>query len=155
FPACRDDADVMRHLEEYFAGVRVPRVLGLGLEVAEHVPFGARVTAVAARRNITRMARQLIAGATPAEALPRLARLWRAGEAATVDLLGEKIVTAGEADRYAGRLAATLDALVVAAGAWPERRRPGHDPWGVGPRIHGVVRPTGRCRRFGPLTACA
>src|SRR5882672_9131116 len=44
FPACRDDADVLRHLSEYFAGVDVPRALGLGLEVAERVPFGARLS---------------------------------------------------------------------------------------------------------------
>src|SRR6476619_5596974 len=72
FPACRDDAEVLRHLREYFAGVPVPRALRLGLEVAEHVPFGAQVSAAAARRNVLRMARQLIAGATPADALPRL-----------------------------------------------------------------------------------
>src|ERR1700757_2881290 len=33
FPACRDDADVLRHLVEYFADVPVPRALRLGLEV--------------------------------------------------------------------------------------------------------------------------
>src|SRR5207249_9198859 len=99
FPACRDDADVLRHLSEYFAGVDVPRALGLGLEVAERVPFGARLSTAAARRNIMRMARQLIAGATPEDALPRLGALWRAGEACTVDLLGEKTVTEREAAR--------------------------------------------------------
>src|SRR5881397_2509136 len=87
FPACRDDADVLRHLREYFEGVDVPRALGLGLEVAELVPFGAHISTVAARRNILRMARQLIAGGTPDEALPRLEQLWRLGEAASVDLL--------------------------------------------------------------------
>src|SRR5439155_1011241 len=87
FPACRDDADVLRHLSEYFAAVEVPRALGLGLEVAEVVPFGARISTAAARRNIMRMARQLIAGATPEDALPRLAAPWRAREAgATVYL---------------------------------------------------------------------
>src|SRR5216117_3922754 len=75
FPACADDADVLRHLVEYFEGVPLPRALGVGLEVAEHVPFGARLSAVAARRNVMRMARQFIAGATPADALPALARL--------------------------------------------------------------------------------
>src|SRR5207249_11984479 len=99
FPACRDDADVLRHLSEYFAGVDVPRALGLGLEVAERVPFGARLSTAAARRNIMRMARQLIAGATPEDALPRPGALWPAGEACTVDLLGEKTVTEREAAR--------------------------------------------------------
>src|SRR6185369_7127312 len=54
FPACRDDADVLRHVEEYFAGVDVPRAFGIGLELAERLPFGAQLTAVGARRNIRR-----------------------------------------------------------------------------------------------------
>ena len=76
FPACADDAEVLRHLEEYFDGVPVPRALELGLDLAEHVPLGRVISATAARRNITGMARQFIAGATPAKAMPRLRRLW-------------------------------------------------------------------------------
>ena len=45
FPSCRDDADVLRHLDEYFDGVPVPRAVDLGLDVAEHVPLGATVVA--------------------------------------------------------------------------------------------------------------
>src|SRR6185369_9566901 len=68
FPACRDDADVMRHVAEYFETGTAPRALEVGLDVAEHVPFGATLTAVAARRNVARMARQFIAGASPRQA---------------------------------------------------------------------------------------
>src|SRR5580765_6194379 len=31
FPACRDDADVLAHMREYFANVEVPRPLDVGL----------------------------------------------------------------------------------------------------------------------------
>src|SRR6058998_2638436 len=130
FPACRDDADVLRHLREYFGNVEIPRALGLGLEVAERVPFGARISTAAARRNILRMARQLIAGASPEDALPRLAALWQMGEASTVDLLGEKTLTEREAARYADRVAEMLDALVAGTRAWPEVPRLERDPWG-------------------------
>src|SRR5439155_1624468 len=119
FPACHDDADVLRHLEEYFDGVEMPRALRLGLGLTERVPFGAGISAAAARRNVRRMARQLIVGAAPEDALPRLERLWRAGEASTVDLLGEHIVSEPEADRYAARVAAMLEALVSATRTWP------------------------------------
>jgi len=101
FPGCRDDDDVMRHLQEYFEGGSTPAALRLGLGVGGKVPFGAGVSAATARRNIHRMARQFIAGQTAAEALPRLEELWRAGQASTVDLLGEKTLTSAEADRYA------------------------------------------------------
>ena len=153
FPVCRDDADVLRHLREYFADVPVPRALGIGLALAEHVPFGAHVSTAAARRNILRMARQLIAGATPAEALPRLERLWQAGEAPTVDLLGEKTVTEAEAARYAARVAELLDALVAGTRAWPVSPRLERDPWGGVPRVNVSVKPTALSPRFAPTTA--
>jgi RHH-type proline utilization regulon transcriptional repressor/proline dehydrogenase/delta 1-pyrroline-5-carboxylate dehydrogenase len=153
FPACRDDADVLRHIDEYFADVPVPRALDLGIDVADHVPLGARVSAAVARRNITRMARQFIAGATPAAALPRLAALWRRGEAATVDLLGEKTVTAAEADRYAARVEELLTTLVTGTAAWPEQPHLERDPWGTLPRAHVSVKPTALAPRFAPLTA--
>src|SRR5688572_18492137 len=65
FPACRDDADIVRHLEEYFEGIDVPTALDLGLGAAEHIPFGAKIGAAVTRRNVLRMAHQLIAGPTP------------------------------------------------------------------------------------------
>src|SRR5213594_3762293 len=153
FPACRDDADVLRHLSEYFAGVEVPRALGLGLEVAERVPFGARISTAAARRNIMRMARQLIAGATPEDALPRLAALWRAGEACTVDLLGEKTVTEREAARYAERVRAMLEALVAGTREWPAAPHLERDPWGPVARVNVSVKPTALSPLFAPATA--
>src|SRR3989442_2521795 len=153
FPACRDDADVLRHLSEYFAGVEVPRALGLGLEVAEVVPFGARISTAAARRNIMRMARQLIAGATPEDALPRLAALWRAGEACTVDLLGEKTVTEREAARYAERVWAMLEALVAGTREWPAEPRLERDPLGPVPRLNVSVKPTALSPLFAPASA--
>jgi len=153
FPACHDDADVLRHLEEYFDGVEMPRALRLGLGLTERVPFGAGISAAAARRNVRRMARQLIVGAAPEDALPRLERLWRAGEASTVDLLGEHIVTEAEADRYAARVAAMLEALVSATRTWPAAPLLERDPWGLVPRVNVSVKPTALTPLFAPPTA--
>ncbi len=52
FPGCRDDDDVMRHLQEYFEGDTTPAPLRLGLGLGGKVPFGAGVSAATARRNI-------------------------------------------------------------------------------------------------------
>ncbi len=150
-PACADDTDVLRHLDEYLEDVDAPRLVDTGMAVADHVPFGAHLSALVARRGVARMARQFIAGETPAEAMPRLARLWRAGEAATVDLLGEKTLTAAEADDYAGRVADLLATLVHAAAAWPDDPALERDPWGPVPRANVSVKPTALTPRFDPL----
>src|SRR3989442_507307 len=97
FPRCRDADDVLRHMSEHFDGVPVPRAMELGLDVAEQVPLGSVVSAAVARRNVRRMARQFIAGADPHRAVTALRRLWEQGEAITVDLLGERVVSEPEA----------------------------------------------------------
>src|SRR5947208_8007613 len=83
FPATTGDADALRHLHEYIAGADAPRLLDLGVGVAEHLPRGERLSAAVARRNIARMAQQFIVGTTPAEVADRLERLWRTGTAFT------------------------------------------------------------------------
>src|SRR5947209_16798126 len=104
FPATVDDADVLRHVREYFEGADIPRPLDLGVGIAEHIPGGGGITASVARRNIKRMAEQFIVGTGPADSVEGLHRLWKQGSGFVVDLLGEKTVTEAEADRYAGRV---------------------------------------------------
>jgi len=111
FPALDGNADVARHLSEYFDGIAIPKVLDLGVEAADKVPFGRALEARVARRNIKRMAEQFIVGETAADAVTGLHALWRTGSAATVDLLGEKTIVEGEADRYAARVAELLTVL--------------------------------------------
>jgi RHH-type transcriptional regulator, proline utilization regulon repressor / proline dehydrogenase / delta 1-pyrroline-5-carboxylate dehydrogenase len=151
-PACRDDSDVLRHLDDYFDGVAVPRAIELGVDVADHVPLGAVVSAAVARRSVLRMARQFIVGATPERALRGLSRLWHGGEASTVDLLGEKVVADREADRYADRVVELLDVLSDAAHEWPTNLVLERDPWGAVPRVNVSVKPTALSPRFAPLT---
>ena len=43
FPGCRDDDDVMRHLQEYFGEGSTPVPLRLGLGIGGRVPLGAGV----------------------------------------------------------------------------------------------------------------
>jgi RHH-type transcriptional regulator, proline utilization regulon repressor / proline dehydrogenase / delta 1-pyrroline-5-carboxylate dehydrogenase len=153
FPACPNDAEVVRHLEEYFEGIELPTALDLGLEAAEHAPFGARVGAAVTRRQIRRMARQFIAGETAADALPQIRDLWRAGEATTVDLLGEKTVTIAEADRYAERVHELIDTLANDAVMWPDDPHLERDPWGDVSRVNVSVKPTALAPQYAPLTA--
>ena len=72
FPALLDDADIARHLSEYFDGVDVPKALDLGVDLADKVPFGKALESRVARKNIARMAQQFIVGSSPAEAVAGL-----------------------------------------------------------------------------------
>ncbi|MGH9149306.1 MAG: proline dehydrogenase family protein, partial [Acidimicrobiales bacterium] len=153
FPATTDDADVLRHIHEYFQGADAPRLLDLGVEVAGHMPFGRAISASVARRNITRMAEQFIVGRGPGEAVEGLHRLWRSGTAFTVDLLGEKTVTEGEADRYASRVDELVGALVAATARWAPDDHLEYDDLGPVPRVNVSIKPTALASLYAPLTA--
>ncbi len=153
FPATTGDDDVLRHLDEYFSGRGVPKLLSLGVDVAEAVPgIGAHVSAGVAERNIRRMAEQFIVGTDATEAVPNLRGLWEHGAAFTVDLLGEKTVVGAEADRYAARVKETLTTLLDATASWPARPVLEADDAGSLPRVNVSVKATALASKLAPLT---
>jgi RHH-type proline utilization regulon transcriptional repressor/proline dehydrogenase/delta 1-pyrroline-5-carboxylate dehydrogenase len=152
FPALDGNDDVARHLAEYFDGVEVPRALDLGVDLADHVPFGHSLEARVARRNIARMAEQFIVGQTPAEAVEGLHRLWRGGTAATIDLLGEKTIVEAEADRYAERVAELINVLADASSSWAPDDHLERDDLGPVPRVNVSIKPTALATHYEPLS---
>jgi len=152
FPVTTDDADVLAHLDDYFEGPDVPKVLDLGLGIADHLPFGSAAAAGLARRNISRVAEQFIIGTDPAHAVSGLERLWRQGRAFTVDLLGEKTITEADADRYAARVSDLLSTLSEATSGWPHDDHLEADDLGPLPRVNISVKPTALASRYSPLT---
>ncbi|HVE46115.1 MAG TPA: proline dehydrogenase family protein [Acidimicrobiales bacterium] len=152
FPATTGDADVLRHVDEYFEGTDAPKVLELGIDVADHLPLGDRITAAVARRNIERMARQFIVGQGPGEAVAGLHQLWRQGSAFTVDLLGEKTVTEAEADRYAARMEEMLRSLLAGTASWAPDDHLERDHHGPLPRANISIKPTALSSKYAPLT---
>jgi RHH-type proline utilization regulon transcriptional repressor/proline dehydrogenase/delta 1-pyrroline-5-carboxylate dehydrogenase len=152
FPATVDDADVARHLREYLDDAETPAVVGLGLDASDRVPFGEQVAASVARRSIARMGQQFIIGRTPADAIDPLHRLWQAGRAFTVDLLGEHTVADVDADQYARRLDELLTTIVDATSRWEPNERLERDPHGVLPRANISIKPTALAPAFDPLT---
>ncbi|MDQ1373963.1 MAG: RHH-type transcriptional regulator, proline utilization regulon repressor / proline dehydrogenase, partial [Actinomycetota bacterium] len=152
FPATSGDADVLQHLREYFDGTDAPRLLDMGMGVADHVPGGGAISASIARRNITRMAHQFIVGASVPEAVAGLHALWRSGSAFTVDLLGEKTVTEAEADRYAARVEELLRALLDATTTWAPDDQLEFDDIGPLARTNLSIKPTALASQYSPLT---
>jgi len=152
FPALSGAPDVARHLSEYFDGVDAPRALDLGIDLADRVPLGARVEARVARRNIMRMARQFIVGASADEAVAGLHQLWRAGSAFTVDVLGEQTVVGSEADRYAARVEELVVALDDASRHWAPDDHLERDDLGPLHRVNVSVKPTALATHYEPLS---
>ena len=152
FPALGDDADVVDHLQQYFHEGDLPRLLDVGVGMAGRLPFGDKVSAATVRRNIARVAQQFILGATTEEAVVGASRLWEAGRATTVDLLGEKTIVAVDADRYAERVTEMLTALADAAARWRPQSRLDHDDLGERPRVNVSVKPSALATHFQPLT---
>src|SRR5437868_9171037 len=153
FPATTGDADVLRHIHEYFEDdAEAPRLLDMGIGIADHLPGGGAISASIARRQITRMAHQFIVGTNPVEAVKGLHRLWRDGSAFTVDLLGEKTVAEAEADRYAARVDELLDALLYATARWAPDDLLERDDTGPLPRLNLSLKPTALASLYAPLT---
>jgi RHH-type proline utilization regulon transcriptional repressor/proline dehydrogenase/delta 1-pyrroline-5-carboxylate dehydrogenase len=109
-PACATPRELADHLAALLG--EVERRLPIG---AARRPLAGRLAGVA----VHRMAQRFIVGQGPRDAVSALARLWRAGAAASVDLLGEATVTAAEADRYTARCDDALRTLAAAAREWP------------------------------------
>lgn len=152
FPVLGTDQEIARHLAEYLEGVEVPRVLDLGASIAGRMPLGAAIQARAARRSIARLAQQFILGDTTTAAVVAARGLWRRGRAATVDLLGEKTVTAADADRYQARVLELLEALGADARSWPADELLERDDRGPLPRVNLSIKPTALGTHYKPLS---
>ena len=135
-PACRSLDDLARHLTGFLGEVEAPPppvavALRMGNSRAGRTALGA-----AAAAGVKHMAHRFIVGESPQAALGTLRELWQDGVASSVDLLGEATVTQAEAQRYAVRCDAALEALATAARDWPGRPALERDSAGALPRAN-------------------
>ncbi|WP_272474305.1 proline dehydrogenase family protein [Baekduia alba] len=134
-PACTDPSDLARHLGELLAEADDSPLAQRGAALAGGA-LTKRPVAAAAALGVKQMAQRFIIGADAQAALPAVEKLWRAGVATTIDLLGEATVTEEEADSYAERCEVTLRVLHDAARRWPERPLLERDAAGAIPRVN-------------------
>jgi RHH-type proline utilization regulon transcriptional repressor/proline dehydrogenase/delta 1-pyrroline-5-carboxylate dehydrogenase len=135
-PACRSLDDLAAHLTSYLEQVHTrPPSLRAAMRMGD-TKAGRAALGAAGAAGVRHMAHRFIVGADPAAALSTLRDLWRDGIAASVDLLGEATVTAGEADRYAARCAEALDTLAAAYEKLDEQPALEHDGIGHVPRAN-------------------
>jgi proline dehydrogenase len=124
-PACRDDHDLADHLRALLAEVdEGPLLLRGGVHLPDAVL--GRVAAGIVRH----MAARFIVGGDPSAAAGELERMWRAGQASTLDLLGEATVTEAEGERYGRRCADAVRTVSDRAGRWPANARLDRDASG-------------------------
>lgn len=109
-PSLSSSAEVVRHLQEYLGdkAVALHPALKAGLAASSFAPA---LVAGPVKANVVDMAAQFVAGATPEDLIKRLRLNTRVGLAATVDLLGETVVSGAEAEVFLQRNLDVLDTL--------------------------------------------
>jgi RHH-type proline utilization regulon transcriptional repressor/proline dehydrogenase/delta 1-pyrroline-5-carboxylate dehydrogenase len=153
-PTLTDDAELVRHLNEYFGEeeLPLPGVARWGLRQASRFGLAEHAAAAAVRKAIITLAHRFIGGATAAEAGKSVRRLWDDGMAFTLDVLGEATVSEAEADEYQQKYLNLLESLAPTVGRWPERPlldRSGHRPL---PRLNLSVKVSALYSQLDPLS---
>src|SRR6516225_1108908 len=152
-PTLRSREAITRHLQEYFEEVsaRLPRAARLALEVSQPDSVLGRALAMTARRNALRMAQRFIAGTEVEEVLHTVGRLRKQGLAFTLDLLGEAIISEGEADTYQQAYLKLMTGLSAVVNEWPENFQIDCDNAGPIPRVNLSLKLSALYSQFNPI----
>ena len=112
-PSLDSSSEIVRHLREYLGdkAVELSPAMKTGLAAAAFAPA---MVAGPVKANVTSMAGQFVAGATPADLVKRLRHNASLGIATTIDLLGETVVSEPEADLFLKRNMEVLDTVAKA-----------------------------------------
>ncbi len=139
FPSLTTPAAMMRHIHEYFSdpSLNFPSALDRGIKFVSPSWRSSTIIARSIARNIEKMARQFIVGATPDSGFSVLENLRSRGMGFTVDILGEAVVSEIEADEYLDRYLKVFDLFSHRQSKWPAlgTGQPGLD-WGHTPPIN-------------------
>jgi len=118
-PSLRNSDEIVKHLEEYFAGIRdgFAPVIQTWVRVARVAPW---ISGFILRRNVSGMARQFIAGKNCEDVMKTLRKRRAQKIGFTVDLLGEAVLSEKEADEYAARCLDLLECLARETRGWTD-----------------------------------
>ena len=150
FPVLHSSEMVHTVLSDYMTqpGVKMPPGMGLGLQaggLAKGVVSGTMAG------QIRTMASNFIAGTDAADALPQLRKLWDAGIAFSVDLLGEACVSDDEADMYRDKYLDLVQNLPETVSTWKADPLLESDHLGPVPRTNVSVKVSSLCAQFDPI----
>lgn len=143
-PALQSNEAILRHLRDYFDPryVDLPRVATAVLAKGPLAQVRADAIGWATRRGAAAMAGRFITGFDVPSVIRTLRRLRNAGQAFTLDVLGEFITGNAQADRYAGQYHHLLDCLGPIVAEWPASPLLDRDADGPMPRLNLSVKLT-------------
>ncbi len=149
FPTLTTAPLVARHLQEYFLDHETRLPLGIRtLLTGASSRVAAGATAVLLRRNIASVARNFIAGRSPADAFKALKQIRDAGRTFSVDILGEAALSEKEALEYRERYLALILFLAGNFRQEPAAASGGSLPF---PPLNVSVKISSLYSRIGPL----
>ncbi len=134
-PALKTDTQVARLFTEYFSDAEdAPPIIRKSLEAINQ---GSRAADAAKeiRAGVESLARQFIFGQTPQDALPRLEQLRSRGIAASLDILGEEVLSEKEAKQFADKYLELLGFMAPRLDRLSEVPIPDRDDKGPIPRL--------------------
>ncbi len=134
-PALSSSGEIVRHLQEYLGdkAVELNPAMKVGLAASSFAPG---LIAGPVKANVVSMAGQFVAGETGEELVKRLRKNAEAGLATTIDLLGETVVSDGEADIFLARNMEILNSVAAALTKTPEPCFSDLGPNGPLPRLN-------------------
>jgi len=109
-PTLSSSAEIVRHLQEYLGdkAVELNPALKAGLAASSFAPA---LVATPVKAQIVDMANQFVAGESGEDLIKQIKRNTKLGLATTIDLLGETVVSAAEADAFLARNLEVLDSV--------------------------------------------
>src|SRR5688500_6824909 len=142
------------HIREYLTPVRdrLPMLSGRALRFLPDDGWLGRRVADLARSNARRMARRFIAARDLPGAIKAVQDLRRKKLTFTIDLLGEAVLSAVEAERYQGEYLKLVEGLSDAAKHWPMIDQVDRDgAGGIVPRLNVSVKLSSLYSHFDPI----
>ncbi|MEM8642362.1 MAG: L-glutamate gamma-semialdehyde dehydrogenase [Cyanobacteria bacterium P01_G01_bin.54] len=152
-PALKSKTEIARHFQEYMSveGVELPGMLKNLLNFADPASPPAQIAATTIEQSIKAMAYKYIAGETIPKVIKTIERLRKEKLAFTLDLLGEAVMTEGEAESYLNRYLELVAELSAAAAKWstiPQIDEADGEPL---PKVQASVKLTAFYSQFDPL----
>ncbi len=119
-PSLRSKSEIARHLQEYLGEetVELPGALKGMLNFANPDSMPGQLAATTVSTAVETLAQKYIAGETIQQVTKTIERLRKDRAAFTVDLLGEAVITEGEAQTYLNRYLELMEQLTEAAKRW-------------------------------------